>query len=163
MGRAQINRAEMNRLLYSQAGPVVKHITTVCRSVRSEAVRRAPRDTGKLATSLDFTVNVYGTKVVGRVGTSLDYAAYVHDGTGIYGPRKRPITPVSAKVLRFRPGIMVGPLPRGKRGPSPERRGAWVFAKSVKGMPARPFLLEALIARSPYPVQIIGAHGRPRS
>lgn len=155
MGRAQVNQAELRRLLLSQAGPVVRHITDISRAVRGEAVRRAPRDTGRMATSLSFTVKVVGSRVVGRVGTPLEYAAYVHEGTGLYGPRRKRITPVSAKVLRFKPGVIVGPLPRGKRGPSPERRGAWVFAKSVKGMPPRPFLLEALRAKSPYPVKMV--------
>lgn len=45
---------------------------------------------------------------------------YLEEGTGIYGPKKRPITPVRAKALRF------------------TINGNVVFAKSVKGMPAQP-------------------------
>lgn len=45
------------------------------------------------------------------------YAKFLHDGTGIYGPKKRPITPKKADYLQFK-------LPNGQ----------WVRTKSVKGV-----------------------------
>lgn len=51
-----------------------------------------------------------------RVGTFLE------EGTGIYGPAKRPITPKNAKALKFTIG------------------GKTIFVKSVKGMKARPII-----------------------
>lgn len=71
------------------------------------------------------------------IGSPLAYAEYFHRGTGIYGPHGTPIVPVSKKVLKFRSrGNQTGSLPK--------ERGTWVFARSVKGMPADPFLSDAL-------------------
>lgn len=66
---------------------------------------------------------------VGIVGTNVRYARFIHDGTGLYGPRKRLIRPVRAKALRW-----VG------------RDGNVVFARSSRGIRPRPFLRDALEA-----------------
>lgn len=47
---------------------------------------------------------------------------YMEEGTGIYGPKKRRITPVRAQALRF------------------TMNGKVIFAKSTKGMPAQPVI-----------------------
>jgi hypothetical protein len=60
------------------------------------------------------------------------YARWVHNGTGIYGPRHRPIKPKRAKALRF----------KGRRF----GKSGWVYARQVKGMKPNPFLEDALIA-----------------
>jgi len=60
-----------------------------------------------------------------EVFATASYAEFVHEGTGIYGPKKRPIVPIRAKALHW--------------GGTPG-----VFAKSVKGMRARPFLRKAI-------------------
>ena len=65
-----------------------------------------------------------------RIGTNVEYAIFVHEGTGIYGPKGVPIRPSRAKALVFTPYGAVKP----------------VFAKQVKGMPANPFLVNALWA-----------------
>ena len=56
------------------------------------------------------------------ISPSVKYAGYHQSGTGIYGPRGTPIRPKSAKVLAFRSGT---------------KRGGKIFARSVKGAPAR--------------------------
>jgi phage gpG-like protein len=56
------------------------------------------------------------------VGTNLQYAKWLQEGTGIYGSTGQPIVPKSGKALRFQLG------------------GAVVFARSVKGVPPRRFL-----------------------
>jgi hypothetical protein len=150
----RVNQAAVDALLRSRSGPVVRHVEQIVQAVRSEAVRNVKRDTGTLAASHQATVNVYGNLVVGRVGTPLHYARYLHEGTGIYGPKGRPIYPVSAKVLRFKPGRMIGPLPPGKAGTSPENRGDWIFARSVRGVPPHPWLVEAFERACPYPVRV---------
>jgi hypothetical protein len=150
----RVNQAVVDELLRGRSGPVVRHIQDICDAVTAEAARNVKRDTGALAASIEPTVNVYGKIVVGRVGTPLEYARYLHEGTGIYGPKGTPIRPVTAKVLRFKPGRMIGPLPKGQAGSSPENRGGWVFARSVKGIPPHPFLVEALERACPYPVRV---------
>lgn len=155
MSTFRINQAVVDELLRGRSGPVVQHIDDITQAVRNEAVRNVKRDTGALAASIEPTVNVYGRLVVGRVGSPLHYARYIHEGTGIYGPKKKPITPVYAKALRFKPGRMIGPLPAGGAGTSPEQRGGWIFARSVKGVPPHPFLVEAFERTCPYPVRVL--------
>jgi phage gpG-like protein len=70
-------------------------------------------DTGRLKNSFHAVVSRRGF----RVAPSVTYAAFHQTGTGIYGPRGMPIVPLNKKALRL-----------GKTG---------IFAKSVKGAPAR--------------------------
>lgn len=143
--RVNVNTAEIERLLYSPAGPVFRHVKDLTDRVRNAAVRMAPRDTGALAASIEATVAVYGNTIVGRVGSRLEYAIYVNLGTGIHGPKRKVIRPVSAKALKFRPSRAHGPFRRGARGNvAPEKRGPYIFAAYVKGSPRNPFLIEAL-------------------
>lgn len=140
-----IHQDEIDLYFRSPAGPVYQWAHDITEAVRNAAVRKAPRDTGLLASTIEMTVRTYGAlQLKGTVGSRLDYATYFMTGTGIYGPKKRPIKPVTKKVLRFKPRGGVHPVRRGTGGTSPERRGPWVFAKQVKGMPKKPFLIEAL-------------------
>lgn len=91
-------------------------------TVQSRATRLAPVDTGTLKNSIAYEV----TQRQATVGTELHYAPYVHEGTGIYGPLRREIRPVTASVLSW-----VG------------RDGRRVFARFVRGMRPRPFLRDA--------------------
>jgi len=105
---------------------IVGDITT---AVATEARRRCPVDTGALRASIRSQVTAHGSEVRGEVYSDLDHAAYVHQGTGIYGPRNRPIQPRRAKVLAWpRPG------------------GGTVFARQSRGQRPQPWLLEALEA-----------------
>jgi len=83
-------------------------------------------DTGRLRQSVEREVYSEAGGVRGRVGTDVEYARYVHEGTA------SPIVPRRAKVLRFRP----------KGG------GAFVFAPQVRGTRETgnftPFLVNAL-------------------
>lgn len=65
------------------------------------------------------------TVQVGSFG--VQYAKWVHDGTGIYGPHGSPIVPRTAKFLRFT-----------------TKSGVVVFAKSVRGVPPYPYMQMAL-------------------
>lgn len=114
--------------------------------VRNAAVRLAPRDTGALAGSITMEVVSGPEGPVVRVGSNLPYARFVHDGTGIYGPRGVPIRPVRARMLawpvvnnRYR---QTGGSRRYKGG----RTQRYAFAKQVRGVPPRPFLRDALKA-----------------
>lgn len=98
--------------------------------MQNEARRLAKVDSGRLRSSVTFQVTgTNAPQMKGRVGSNLEYALAVEEGTGIYGPKGRPITPVQARVLRF-----------------PVKGGRIVFAKSVKGRPATPYLRPALQA-----------------
>ena len=62
--------------------------------------------------------------VVG-VSRTAPYGVWHHEGTGIFGARRRPIRPQTGNVLVFSVG------------------GRTVFARSVKGQRANPFMREA--------------------
>lgn len=150
--RVTLDRREIDRLLHGPGGGVVQHVLDITRRVENAARQRAPVDEGTLRASLDHAILVTRGRVIGRVGSGLVYARYQHEGTGIYGPRGRPITPKRGRFLVFEAKGPAGPLPRGARRPAPGSRGL-VFARQVRGTPKNPFLLDALITVSPYPVR----------
>lgn len=83
------------------------------------------RQEGTLARSLTLGGESNVKEIDGNtitVGTQLPYAKWLQEGTGIYGPSGKPITPKNARVLVF---II---------------NGVTYFCKSVKGSPPRPFL-----------------------
>lgn len=105
--------------------------------VQNAARKRAPVDEGTLRNSIEYVVEVAGTRTHIVIGSPLPYARYIHEGTGIYGPKGTPIVPVTRKALKFQ-----------VKGATGRRRGAdarWVFAKSVKGIEPNPFLVDALV------------------
>ena len=123
----RIDQAALRRLLTSQQGPVAAELTRRAIRVQNDAKRRCPVDTGRLRSSVSHELRQSTRGLLARVGTNVSYALDVHEGTGIYGPRRRPIRPKRAKVLRFK-----------------GRGGRIVYTKQVKGMRPRPFLRDAL-------------------
>jgi HK97 gp10 family phage protein len=87
--------------------------TRIQRNIR----QRAPHRTGALQRSVQYEVNYPSAKVE----VEEKYGQYIEQGTGVYGPKGTRITPKTAKAMRWN-GI-----------------GGVVFAKSIKGMKARPF------------------------
>lgn len=53
-------------------------------AIEAEAKERCPVNTGALRSSITTEVGKDGNDIVGYVGTTLEYAPYVHQGTGIY-------------------------------------------------------------------------------
>lgn len=88
--------------------------------------------------------------IVGRsvltVATEPFYAKFVHDGTGVYGPTKRPITPHTADFMVF---------PHSRFPTAVFVRKTYRF-KSVLGQKAQPYLTEAylLIDRTYAPARV---------
>jgi hypothetical protein len=126
----RIDAGAVNQLLHSSSGVVVREMVKRGKKVETLAKRLCPVDHGRLRSDIHLDVVTRGSVTGVRIGSSLDYALYVHEGTGIYGPRGRPILPKSGRFLVFTP-----------RGGS-----KIVFAKSVRGTPGKPFLTEALAA-----------------
>lgn len=97
----------------------------------SEAVKQTPVKTGRLQKHR-YSIKRYE----GRIYPTVSYAYWVHEGTGIHGPTKKPytITPTRKRALRFKVG------------------GQWVFAKSVThpGQKANPFYKRAIMAQEKY-------------
>jgi phage gpG-like protein len=130
MADVRIDDVALRRLLTHPGGQVLRDMWKKGKRVESKAKRKCPVDHGRLRSSLHTEFVLRGWAPFVRVGTNVRYAAWVHNGTGIYGPSGKPIVPKRAKVLVFTP-----------RGSS-----TIVFAKFVKGMKARPFLKDALDA-----------------
>lgn len=94
-------------------------------------------DTGQTRSSVQVRlVSSVGHPAV-RVGSGLKRALWIHEGTGIYGPRHRKITAKSGGVLVF--SVKSGGAKRGKF------RGK-VVVRSVRGMKPNHFLRDALPA-----------------
>lgn len=87
-------------------------------------------DTGNLRSSIATQESRFLGSPAVRIGTNVRYALYVHQGTGLYGPRRRLIRPRTSKVLVFKSRV--------------SRRT--VFARYVRGMRPNNFLTDALSA-----------------
>lgn len=138
-----INDAEVNRLLRGQDGEVVTAVRRVVTATRNLAVSLAPVDDGVLRASLRTRLETNSREVKGWVYTDLEYGLYVHEGTGIYGPRGSPIRPRRGRYLVFEA--------RNART-TPRGRGNLVFARQVRGQRPQRYLLDALREASPWPV-----------
>ena len=134
----RINPAALNVFLTGRNGGVMREMLRKGLLVETAAKRNlsggngVPKrvDTGRLRASIATQVVTNGGDPFVTVGTNVQYARFVHFGTGIYGPRHRRIVPLHARVLRFQ-----------LKG-----HGATVYARSVSGMRANPFLTNALSA-----------------
>jgi len=84
----------------------------------------------------------------GILRATADYAKYVHEGTGIYGPHHQKIVPTDKKALAFRASWGPG---RGKKG--------LTVLRSVKGMKPNPFFTRARKRFKPADVFAEGVKG----
>lgn len=135
----KLNHLQIEQLLTSPSGPVAKSLLVRGYRVQAQARKNlgggasGPKriDTGKLRASISVQLKRKSSRTLTvRIGTNVEYAIWVHDGTGLYGPMHRMITPKTKRYLRFKP----------------HGSNKYVFAKAVKGMRANPFLLNALSA-----------------
>lgn len=106
----------------------------VVRLTVNQARIRVGHLTGHLASTIDSRIVTTATGITGTIFSKADYAVYHHQGTGLLGPRHRMIVPVRAKVLRWK------------------GRGGYVFSMKSRGSKPNPFLVKALKAASPWPV-----------
>jgi hypothetical protein len=109
-------------------------LINVTAEIEAYAVKGAPVRTSNLANSGSSHVNADGTK--GTVSFSVPYAAFVHEGTGLFGPHKKKI--VSNRTITV----------NTKSGKSYTTTGSFFlpgigFRKSIKGMHPEPFLTDA--------------------
>lgn len=138
------NQAQLETILTSPAGGVAKDLVKRGVRVQSRARRNlggltgsGPRriNTGLLRASIDVQLVLQPKDLAVRVGTGVYYARWVHDGTGLYGPKHSLIRPKQAKALVFRSKIY-----GAKKG----KFAGKVVVKSVRGMKPNPFLKNAL-------------------
>lgn len=140
------NQGEVNRILRSRSGGVARDLIRRGARVQSQARRNLGGGTGSgpkrvrtgllRATIFSDLVTVNGD-LRQRIGSRRHNARWVHDGTGIYGPRHARIVPKTASSLAWRSTVY---------GAKYGKYAGWAFAKSVKGMKPNPFLKNALPA-----------------
>jgi hypothetical protein len=124
-----LDHVALFELLRSPTGAVARDAKKRGDRVQELARLLAPKRTGRLAASIRVRLVPRLSGVAVEVGSSLDYALYQHEGTGIYGPRHRPIRPTG------RLGVLVF-----------EHHGVRVYARQVSGARPTKFLEHALIA-----------------
>ena len=140
--RVVLNSGEMKALLSGSQGPVYRILNQKANQVKNVAVGLAPVDRGKLRESINYTLRQEGGQPVAYIGANVDYAIFVHEGTGIYSKTNpRMITPKNAKVLRW---PRVNNSSSGRRRYKGGQTAAYVYSKKSKGSPGRPFLPDAL-------------------
>jgi hypothetical protein len=130
------NQAEYDRVMRSPSGPVARDVMRRGFKVQARAKQNLsglgghPKRvrTGQLRASITVELIYKRTFPASRIGTRVAYARYVHDGTGLYGPRHRMIRPVRRQVLRW------------------AGRGGFVYSKYSRGMRPSNFLTDALPA-----------------
>jgi len=133
----RIDDRAIQALLTSPQGGVIKDLLRRGLKVESKAklnLQSDPRrvNTGRLRGSIRTTLVSVAGKPAVRVGTTVFYALYVHDGTGLYGPKHSLIYPRKKKVLRWKASY-------GKKG-------GYAYARYTRGMRPNPFLKNALSA-----------------
>lgn len=61
-----------------------KRMENACLLIEGEARKECPVDQGFLRASITHSIREDGDKLIGTIGSNLEYAPYVHQGTGIY-------------------------------------------------------------------------------
>ena len=116
--RGSVN-VDASALLAATTDTGVKMARRASRLFVQTARGRAPRRTGALADSIrEHPPVVTPTRVTVRVTCDAEYGEYQDQGTGIYGPQGRPITPKKPG------GLLVFDWPAA---------GGVVFARKVRG------------------------------
>lgn len=126
-----IDTRALAELLRSPSGGVARELLRRGKRVETAAKKLVGVDSGRLRASITTElVDDASGGLRARTGTNVSYARYHHDGTGIYGPRGRPIVPVNSRFLRF----TVRGVPD------------YVYARSVRGSRGTQYLKRALDA-----------------
>jgi hypothetical protein len=96
------SEAAIAQITRSASGPVWQAVaqagTTTAGRAKLDLTANRLVNQGLLRNSIESQVSVRGESVVARIGTNVDYARFVHEGTS------GPIVPRRARALRFRSG-----------------------------------------------------------
>ncbi len=63
---------------------MLEKIEDACQLIENEAKEGCPVDDGTLKASINHKISKKENKLIGVIGTNVEYAPYVHEGTGIY-------------------------------------------------------------------------------
>lgn len=108
----------------------VEAVEDIAREIAETAKTLAPRRTGNLVRNISSTSARRGPdgyiEARAGVGRGAPYARFVEEGTGIFGPYRRPIVPKTGNFMTFK-------LPDGKT----------VYARSIRGQEAKRYFERA--------------------
>ena len=138
MARHRINQAAINAMFRNPTGGLARDMMRRGLRVETAAKRNlggangAPRriNNGILRDTTRARPVVWRGLPAARIGSPVWYARLVHEGTGLFGPKKRKIMPKAKKALRFKP----------------KGSAQIIVRRSVAGMVGNPFLKDALSA-----------------
>jgi hypothetical protein len=87
------------------------------------------------------TIHVAEVRETSALVVGNKVALFLDMGTGLFGPKHQRITPSAAKALRWMGGPagslrLSGRARKGKAGTGAH----WIYARSIKGMKARPYI-----------------------
>ncbi|MFM1573027.1 HK97 gp10 family phage protein [Helcococcus ovis] len=63
---------------------MIERVNMATQLVKAKAIEETPSDQGLLRVNMTANVKVDGNSIVGTIGNTLEYAPYVHQGTGKY-------------------------------------------------------------------------------
>lgn len=144
MAEVVIDVSALRELFGAENGPVALDIRLRGNAVMRQAKRLCPADTGALRDSIMLEMRKEDGLPVAVIGSNVEYAIYVHEGTGLYSKRgAKYIRPVKAKALQW---PLVNNTGRGNRRYKGGATAAFVYSMKSRGSPGRPFLVKALPA-----------------
>jgi|SRR5882757_5911972 len=126
--RQEINSSQINKQLKGPTGALAKELLRKGLRIQNAAKKRCPVDQGRLRASITLKIVTEAGILKAEIGTDVDYALYVHNGTGLFGPTSSQIFPQRGKFMVFQP-----------KGSSQS-----VFATHTSGQKPVPFLNDAL-------------------
>lgn len=125
-----IHRVPVFELLYAPTGDVHNLVERTTNAVHIAVLRETPVMTGAMVGTISQDIRVApGRSVRGIVESDDEAALWVQQGTGLFGPQHRRITPRRSPVLRW---------------PDRRRGSGFVYAESVAGQDANPFMWRGL-------------------
>ena len=75
------HEAEAARLLQATNSPVGRMLARVAAKAETASKARCPVDTGRLRGSINWRIVLEGGVLTAIIGTNVEYAIYVHEGT----------------------------------------------------------------------------------
>jgi hypothetical protein len=134
VARIELSQQKLQTALTGPAGMVTQYVIRTTRQIENRAKLYAPVDTGNLRASITSAIDVQGLRVVGQVGSPVEYALAVHDGQ-------------QAGTVTVRGHQRRGHSVRGSAGRKAYRVGnatVGTYTRRTKGTRGRPFLRRAM-------------------
>lgn len=128
--KIRIHRIPIFELLYAPTGEVHNLVERTTNAVHIATLQEVPVMTGDMLATIGKDIRVApGRSVTGIVESDDEAALWVQQGTGVFGPTGQLITPRRATLLRW---------------PDRRRGSGFLYAKSVAGQEANPFMWRGL-------------------